>query len=49
MSIDLYGRDLNVPILIHSMRCQETCKDLHRQDFEHANIDPFNAISKDLY
>jgi len=36
-------RILKVPILVYSMWCQEICKDLHWQDFERANIGPFNC------
>jgi len=39
----------NVQILVHSMWCQEICEDLHRRDFERANIGSFKVMSRDLW
>uniref|UniRef100_A0A6C0CBS1 Uncharacterized protein n=1 Tax=viral metagenome TaxID=1070528 RepID=A0A6C0CBS1_9ZZZZ len=41
-------KTLNAPILVHSKRCRETCKNLRRWDFERTNIGPFKAMSRDL-
>jgi len=39
---------LNVQILIYSTWCQEICWNLHRRDFESANVSPSKVMSKDL-
>jgi len=40
---------LNMSILVHSIQYQENYEELHRRDFEHANIGPFNSMSRKLH
>jgi len=42
-------KTLSVPILVHSMWCQEISGDLHWEDFESTNIGPFDVLSRDLW